>query len=395
MLLTSAPPSALRAVGCRIWLPIRNGASPWHRWFSTSPTHRAAKHVISFGESSTPELSKLLDTFRYYIVLPTYLAPEQRKKIYKPKLKDYLQNDPVTMEIDGETYKFRHIRMAADLPNTRRLVKQATNAMTTKQDFQNLPALLEGCERANRKLSTAIWTAMLRRAAMHKSLPVIMDCIKAVKRTGFKLDRSEVINELLVWLQIPAIESGWDEDKTRVAFKQVRLVLNLMESDENHLPRKKDELAFPFYRDPQVLAHRLHMAAARAVHHKKGEDVDGQVAKYAQELVTLWPEGAGLLDLQPAESYKNREKMWYLINRNQYLWHASPVLNGLTLAAQVVDPALAMQLQNRADSVESEVKAALASDKRKRGGRGEEMYNSIFNPQASQEEPAAAAEETA
>ncbi|KAK4123602.1 hypothetical protein N657DRAFT_618496 [Parathielavia appendiculata] len=393
MFLATAPPSALRASGGRIWLPISSGAAPWHRWFSTSPTHRA-KHIITFGETSSPELSRLLDSFRHYIVLPTYLAGEQRKKIYNPKLKDILQNDPVTMEIDGVAYKFRYINRVTELPNTRKIVTQAVNAMTTSKDFQNIPPLLEGCERANRTLGTPIRSSMIRRAAMHRSLHIIMDCVKAVKRTGFKLDHSELINELLIWLQLPAVQSGWDEAKTKVALKQVQLVLNLIESDENHLPRKESQGAFPFYRDPQVLAARLHMAAARAVHHQGGKDVDGKVTKYAQELVALWPEGAGLLDLQPDESYRDKEKMSYLIERNHYLWYASPVLNGLTLAAQVVDPGLAMQLQNRADSVETEVKAALASEKRKPGGRGEMIYNSLFNPQANEEE-LAAAEETA
>jgi hypothetical protein len=367
-----------------MYVPVANDLS------SFEPLSReltcTAKHIISFGETSSPELSELLDKFRHYIVLPTYLAEEQRKKIYKAKLKDILQNDPVTMEIDGVVYKFRYINKVTDLPNTHKLVAKALNIMKKPKDFQNLIPLLEGCERANRKLAAPLRSVMIGKAGMHKSFHIIMDCIKGVKRTGFKLDRSQIINEVLTWLQLPAIQSGWKEAKTKTALKNVRLILNLLEGDEHHAPNKETKGRFPFYRDPQILAARLHMAAARAVHHRGGKDVDGTVTKYASELVALWPEGAGLLDLQPDESYKHPEKMRYLLDRNQYLWYASPVLNGLTLAAQVVDPGLAMQLQNRADVVESEVKAALASENRKKGGRGEQLYNLLFNPGANAEE---------
>jgi len=349
----------------------------------------AGEHVITFRDASSPELAELLDTYRQKVILPTYLAGEQRKKIYNPKLKQILQNDPVTMEIDGVVHKFRYVNKAADLPSTRKTLIDALHLMKTPSDFQNLPALLEGCKRAKHVVPTELQNKMIRLAASHNSLQVIVECVKAVERTGFKLNSSENINQLLIWAQWPAVTSGWDEAKTKTALKQVRLILNILESDKGHLPTAETKGAFPFYRDPQVLASRLHMAAARAVHHQGGKDVDGKVTKYADELVKLWPEGAGLLDLQPDAAYKSRGTFRYLLNRNYYLWFASPVLNGLTLAAQVVDPGLAMQLQNRADKVDEEVKAALASPDRKQGGRGDQMYNALFNPEAQEEAEAA------
>ncbi|KAG7290398.1 hypothetical protein NEMBOFW57_000398 [Staphylotrichum longicolle] len=363
------------------------------REFKINAEPGAIEHVITFRETSSPELTELLDTYRQKVILPTYLAREQRKKIYNPKLKQILQNDPVTMEIDGVVHKFRYVNKAADLPSTRRTLIDALHLMKTPSDFQNLPALLEGCKRARHAVPPELQNKMLRLAATHNSLQVIIECVKAVERTGFKLNSSENINQLLIWAQWPAITSGWDEAKTKTALKQVRLILNILESDKNHLPSAELKGAFPFYRDPQVLASRLHMAAARAVYHQGGKDVDGTVTKYAEELVKLWPEGAGLLDLQPDAAYRNRDTFRYLLNRNYYLWFASPVLNGLTLAANVVDPGLAMQLQNRADKVDEEVKAALASPDRKQGGRGDQMYNALFNPQGNEE--AEAADETA
>ncbi|KAL2164675.1 hypothetical protein VTH06DRAFT_3892 [Thermothelomyces fergusii] len=387
MLATTTGPSALRAAGGRIWLPSSRGAAALqHRCLSISSAYRAA-HIISFGETSSPELARVLDDYRERVILPTYLSPEQRRKIYKPSIQHILQNDPITMEIDGVVHKFRYRSMVADLPSTRGTLKQILPLLKTPADFQNIPPFLEGCVRAKRKVERVDYVRLLRLAALNGQLQMIMGCVKAAEKTGFRLDNSHVINELVAYIQRPAILSGFGEAETRAALKQVRLVLNILESDEEHRPGPETAGAFPYHRDPQVLGARLHMAAARAVYHRDGRDEDGRVARYAEELVALWPENAGLLDLQPDRAYRKRDGvMRYMLDRNTYLFMASPVLNGLTLAAQVVDPALAMQLQNRADAVDSEVKAALASPLRKKGGRGEQLYNAIFNPQAEAEE---------
>ncbi|KAK4040891.1 hypothetical protein C8A01DRAFT_15295 [Parachaetomium inaequale] len=392
MFLTTPSPGVLRAAGARAWLPIRGGAPPQPRWLSTTNMSAAAGHIISFNRSSTPELTQLLDTYRQMVILPTYLSVEQRRQIYKPKLQHILKNDPVTMEIDGVVHKFRYRSLVADVPSTRTTANQAIAMMTTPGDFKNIPPLLEGFVRAGRKLSSEFYGKIIRKLAMNDCLHIVVNCIKGVDRTGFKLNRSDLINALLVYMQRPAITSGWNEFKTKTALKDVRLILNILESDKDHAPKAAQAGAFPYYRDPQVLAARLHMAAARAVHHRGGKDEDGTVAKYAEELVTLWPENKGLLDLQPDDAYKKDGNMRYLLHRDAYLFYAAPVLNGLTLAAQVVDPGLAMQLQNRADMVDAEVSTALAAPERTRGGRGEAMYNALFNPQAAQVEQQEAAE---
>ncbi|KAK4141639.1 uncharacterized protein C8A04DRAFT_38916 [Dichotomopilus funicola] len=390
---TTRSPGLVRAAGSQAWLPIRNGAVS--RCFSTTPAQRAP-HIITFQESSTPELAELLDKYRQMIILPTYLSPEQRRKIYKPKIRKYLEHDPVLMEIDGVEHKFRYRSQVADLPSTKHTFGQVLHLTETPADFQNIPPLLEGFVRAGRKLDGSYYHRLIRKAAKHGHMQMILDFIQAAKRYGLKLNRSERINEVLVYLQWPAILSGWEVEATEKALRQVKLVINILETDLAHEPKNPiDEGAYPYFRDPQVLAARLHMEAARAVHLRGGKDEHGQVAKYAQQLVTLWPEGYGLLDLQPLEAYQGKSaNMRYLLDRNAFLFYASPVLNGLGLAAQVVDPGLAMQLQNRADKVEGEIRIALADEKRNKEGRGARMYDSIFNPQPPRaEEEASAGEE--
>jgi hypothetical protein len=289
------------------------------------------------------------------------------------------------MEIDGVVHKFGFLDKTTDLPNTKETFVEALRRMKTYADFQNLRPLLEGCVRDRRKMTPGRYNQLVRVLGVNNCLPIAIDCARAAARTGMKLNTSEIINDLLVYIQQPAIMSGFTAAKTRVALQQVSTIVDMLETDESHKPTAETQGAFPFYRDPQVLAARLHMAAAQAVYHQEGKDLDGKVAKYADELVKLWPEDAALLDLQPDAAYQDVNKMKYILGRATYLWYASPVLNGLTLAAQVVDPGLAMQLQNRADAVEEEIKTAVAAldmakDPAKRK-RGEIMYNVLFDTQ--------------
>ena len=319
------------------------------------------------------------------MILPTYLVPQQRKRLYNHKTAKYLITDPVTMEIDGVVHKFGYLDVTKDIPSTRKTWVDALRLMKTPADFANVRPLLEGLKRAHRALPRAMQHRIIRWTdARHEGLQVIIDAARAVKHTGFALSSSELVAQLLVALQGRAIAGGWAAaDETRRALKRVREVLEMIESDEAHAPGPEDAGAYPFHRDPQMLAYQLHLVAAVAVHEHGGADNRGVVAQHAAELVGLWPEGKGLLDLQPDEAYAPEGRMHYLLDRNIYLWYAAPVLNALRMAAAVVEePELAAKLRSRAENVEEEVKAALESPERRKGGRGEWMYNTLLNPQA-------------
>ncbi|KAK4169328.1 hypothetical protein QBC43DRAFT_307461 [Cladorrhinum sp. PSN259] len=389
-MLGAAQQGALRAGG-RTLGTVLNHAQAQRRWLSASSALRAGQ-LVTFGGSSGGELQEILDTLYMRIVLPSYLPIDQQKKMYNAKHKQSLQNDPITMEIDGVVHKFRYVdRMT--LPRTHELLQQAVKLMKTRGDLDNVPKILEGLVHANRDVEPYTFNKLIRKALEADRLDVIINSVRAVKRTGFKLNRSEIINELLVAIQSRAIRSGFDKRRTEHALKQTQDIISLLESNEDLHKDKRGTKKHHFYQDPLVLAARLHMAAALAVHHQGGKDVSGKVTKLAEELMHFWKEGQGVLDLYPEAAYTERHRLRYLMDRNNFLYYISPVLNGLTLAAQVVDGGLAMQLQNRADAVDAEVRDALQSPKRKQGGRGEKMYNWIFNPEAEQAEVEAEAEE--
>ncbi len=341
---------------------------------------------MTFTQSSSQELDDTLNTLREKIILPSYLPPEQRKKLYKLKYKKELELEPVTLHIDDQVVQFRHVDRLRDLPSAKAEVRKALNAMKTKSDFNNLPRLLEGiCVHAKVQLPPQLFAKMVRRAAEHGRLPLIMEAIKVPKRSGFKLDAPQTINHLLFAIQKAAIDSNWDKKETTLALSRIQTVLGLLEGEPQHQPRGEAlEVAklrsVPFYRDPLYLGARLHVAAALAVKHQEGKDVGGYVAKYAQQVLKLWPEGTGVLDLHPASLYKEHRGYGLdeLLDPSTFLWTTSPVLNGLRWAAQVVEPEISAQLLNRAKALEAEIAVVLAKPNLKPGTKGPVVYEQLF-----------------
>ncbi|KAK5654184.1 hypothetical protein OQA88_7615 [Cercophora sp. LCS_1] len=382
----TAPINALRG-GSKVLQTLSRSAGA-RRCLSTTQA-RSNGEVITFNRESSPELKSILEEIREKIILPTYLSPDQRKKIYNPKHKARLERDPITIEIDGKIHEFRYTNMVTDLPNTRKLVSKALLEMKTSTDYKNIPHLLEGlCVRARRKLPDAYFTKMVRIACMNGHSGMIVEMLKLPKRTGFQLTTHETIAELLTWLQYPAVEKGWEEKATLKAYNRVNLVLELLETENLHTNKyarhPSEHLAFPFYRDPQFLAARLHLAAAQAVHSapetekekKEQEAKVKEVTAHAQQLLKLWPKNAGVLDLHPAEAHADKNALKYQMMRSTFVWHVSPVLNGLRLAQKVVGPQLAKQLEARAKKVEQELNDAVAQIQAE--GRGRALYQKLF-----------------
>lgn len=267
-------------------------------------------------------------------------------------------------------HEFRYINRVKDLPNTRKLVSRALQEMKTSTDLKNIPRLIEGiCIRAQRNLPDAYFTKIVRILSMNGHSNTILEMIRAPKRTGFQLTTHETIAELLTWLQHPAIESGWNEEATLEAYKDISKVLELLETEPLHTNKAahhpSNTLAFPFYRDPQFLAARLHVTAAQAIHHPPKKEWEqkakiDEVKKYAQQLLKLWPKNTGLLDLHPPEAHADKHALNYQMTRATFAWHATPVLSALRMAQEVVEPEVARELEKRAAQVEKELAQARA-----------------------------------
>lgn len=347
-------------------------------------------HVVAFSPTSSPELDDVLTTIRNKILLPSYLPQDQRKQLFSPKHEQKLRQNPITMEIDSEVLRFGHMDLMKDLPNTRKLLYDAVGRMQTREDFENLPRLLEGLHSAGRRLQTRDYVRIARIAAERGCLYTVIESARMARRTGMRLDASEKVAEILAYVQLKAIDASSKGDKAAVAASDKALlwsemVVDLLQGDLHgrRIPQGQKDDRFPLHLDPQVLAAPLHMAAQVATQAHGGKDLDGKVAKYAKDVVSLWPAGKGLLELHPAQHYDRLGEMHYLTEKNKFVFIAAPLLKGMDLAMEIVSPELAAELKLRRDALATEVEEALKHVRDDPHVKGRAVYNKLFNPEAA------------
>jgi hypothetical protein len=281
-----------------------------------------------------------------------------------------LKNDPITITLDGVVHNYHHVNIFS-LPSTKKLAMRAINLMKTPADFKNLPRLLSGLVKAKRSLPPEAYCQIIRLAGKYDHLAMMIELARRGKTTGFWLDTHQKALELMLCLQEKAFNSGWDKAQTKSALTSANVLLELLEQPDQrkshrrlvpgHPPAKKP---FPLFKDPLVIAGRLHLAAAFAVKHNEGKDAGGKVEAYATELIQLWKDpSAGVFGVYPATAYKKNEVADYLKEPSKIVVFGAPIIHGLDMAMKVVDEDLAQQLRARRDAVAAEVDAGRAAGK--------------------------------
>ncbi|OIW34050.1 hypothetical protein CONLIGDRAFT_652421 [Coniochaeta ligniaria NRRL 30616] len=386
--------------GSSAWASLADRALATQQCRAFSQSQALASSVIHFPKTSSTELDNLLENVRYKVILPSYLPEGQRKRLYNRHYKAQLEADPITMEIDGEKLRFYFTDPVRDVPSTKKSLYDIIDLMKTPDDWAILPRLLEGlCVQAGRKLHYNQYGKLIRRAAMAGCIHTILTCAREVKRTNFKLDNQEIALDVMVNIQVEAILSDWDAAETAKALQRTERVLDMLE-EKDHQPttkKKADDTTpkrtYPLHKDPLILGSRLHMAAAVAAKHNGGVDADGKVAKYAREIVALWPEGKGALALYGEEDFAADPSLQHLRHDTQITYTVAPLLHGFRLAADVVeDQELAGQLRTRAEVLERELSTAIERKPMAPGRRVERVYRKLFpdqNPPVAAEEAAA------
>lgn len=359
-------------------------------------TCTALRHasITHFTPTSSPVLDGLLNEIRTKIILPFYLPESQRKRLFAPKWRTRLEKDPVIIEIDGEVLKFGY-HSPGHVPSARKSLLQAVAQFDTAEDFANLKPLIAGLHYARRRIEPPVWAKVLRLAGIKGRIYNIIDCARSVRDTGYRLDTSEKVNEILHFVQMKARDADWDEAETRQALRWAAMVFEMVH-DKAHQPKlygKETPVPGerPLYLDPMVVAAPLHLAAVLAVQHPAADkSILDKVRKLARAVVAFWPEGQKLKEVYPAELYKDYNKMGYLSIPSKFVALATPLLHGLETAIKVVDPELAGQLQARRDLLAAEIKEArdtLVEEiewERETGvstwRRGEDVYKSFYAP---------------
>ncbi|KAI1180031.1 hypothetical protein F4777DRAFT_358238 [Nemania sp. FL0916] len=327
------------------------------RGFTTTAPRKGT--IASFTPTDSPELDAHLQKIRTDIILPSYLPEDQRRMLRSRRWEKKLQHDPITMEIDGEVFKFGYT------PSTPvvRPVLEALNLFKSNGDYVNLKPLCEGLAHRNSKTRPDILNMAVRQAGEAGQIWHVIDCARNVRTTAFKFNNSERVLETLHAVQMKAHASGWDETQTRQALRWAEMVVDMLHEPLHQEVYTEENPCLPgdipLNRDPLVLIAPLHLAAMLALRHSAGEEVADKMAKFARDVVAVWPAGKKSTELYPPIRFVGRHRTKTFLNRpSKFVSLTCPLLHGLHVASQVVEPELADQLRIRRDTLAAEIKEA-------------------------------------
>lgn len=140
-----------------------------------------------FGATSNDELETTLKEIQEKITLPAHLPRAQRSILRDRKRKNYIEQNPVVIEIEGLVHKYTSLVLAQDMPNSKGIFKQAINNMHTKEDWANLETLLSGYKKAGIVLKPKHYGFASRRAIVYDQLYSLIECARHVQDTGYLL----------------------------------------------------------------------------------------------------------------------------------------------------------------------------------------------------------------
>lgn len=344
--------------------------------------------MITFGKSSNDTLKNILRELSHKVILPSYLPVPLRKKVFRTRWKAKLEQEPIEIEVNERRFRFRHIDK---VPNARKELFRAMDHMQTKDDWHQLPKLLEGLWwHAQRKFEPGVWPKIIRKAGKTGNLGPIFEACKNPARTGMKLDSSEKVQEFMSALVWQTTDAKWSLKATTTAARDAAKVVGfLYEDGHQHTGQAKVDFEktgqFPLKKDPQVMATPVLFAAAMIVKHGKREAYMPMLKKYGEVMLERWPAGKGLLELHPHTAYIDPNGMEYLMEKGKFLTVAAPILKGFDWAIEALDSdPMGPAIKSRRDAVASEVQSALTS-KEQKNKRGQQTYERLFPEQAEAE----------
>ncbi|KAH7170387.1 hypothetical protein EDB81DRAFT_752903 [Dactylonectria macrodidyma] len=246
-----------------------------------------------FSETDNSELNEVLKTIQEKIVFPAYLPKLQRAKIFSPKSRAHIQQNPIVIELDGLEHKFSFIDRFKEIPNSKKVLQTALKLMKTKEDWDNLGTLLAGYEKANIKLAPFHYSQIIRHASRNEQIYSVVECVKQAKETGFTLNNTVHVIAVLNVFSSMITESNAEDARIQDASKWTDIVLDLLERPLhiNKNEAKLDQAQFhPFVRG-QVLFIKASVAQDLKQREQPAEKELSAVSDSAQALLSLWTQG--------------------------------------------------------------------------------------------------------
>ena len=246
-----------------------------------------------FAESSSPELSELLQTIRERILIPSFLNTRQRDLIFKEKWRTTVENEDITAEIGDEEVPLRHLEYR-DIPKRKRAVLKAIELSESEEDWENVLRIFEGLHHSRTRddsMSRA-HAKFIRWAIDADMMHIAMKAVSNVATTGISFKDADVLKQLLIrGVHQRAMDKNWTPEATEEAFEQARSIIQMMEFPAHGGSKHVTDASDPRVQ-PWVMGVLLEATAMRQKVLFNGKDHEGLVSLYVQRLLDMgrtWP----------------------------------------------------------------------------------------------------------
>lgn len=178
-------------------------------------------------------MNEALHTIQDKIILPAYLPEKQRELVFDPKMRNYIKQNPVVIELDGLEHKFSTIDRFKDVPNSKKALAEVLTLMETREDWSNLGTLLAGYKKAGIRLHRKTYSKIVRMAGKKKQAYAIIECAKQTQKTGLVLNRKEYVVQLLQRINEKITSPSGDKSEAAQALKWNDIVIDLIQQPEH------------------------------------------------------------------------------------------------------------------------------------------------------------------
>ncbi|KAF7556074.1 hypothetical protein G7046_g6413 [Stylonectria norvegica] len=358
--------------------------SPSRRKFCSWPSleaiahHHTADVKAIFTETASPELNAVLKKIQEKIVLPAYLPEEQRELVFDPNKRQYLQQNPVVIELDGLEHKFSTINRFSEVPNSKKILAEALNLMKTNNDWENLGTLLAGYHKANVKTKPRQISKIIRLSAADGGAHHVIEAVKQATKTGLFLNRKEYVVGLLSSINLKIANHKGSIKEAVQAANWNELVFELIQRpehmNENDLPA--DRAHFSVLARGQLLYSKASAAKAKQL---AGEPFDAELeaVKENVEILSTLLERLDTTNiaaipeirmLSPRKDSSSTEETPELcLSQSSFIEMLCQVAKGIELANELVGDA-AKSLLPIAEGLKGEVSGSVQSQKRYNDG---------------------------
>lgn len=249
----------------------------------------------TFAETENGELDVILKKIQETIILPAYLPQKQRRIVFDPQMRSYLEQNPIVIEVEGMEHKFSSLNRFSDIEDSKTILKNALEKMQTADDWNNLATLLAGYKKAGIKLQPVQMGKIVRLAGETGNIYSIIECAEQAYETGLSLSKAETTVRLLLFVNDKSINNKGDAAQANQALRWTTKVMDLLQRSESKLAtgNTRDRLHFSKAVRGLVLFAR---ASAVKANEAAGEAVEQQMTLLRDEVElvgSLWKDSLG------------------------------------------------------------------------------------------------------